>query len=258
MTQPGAGLLQAFGRLRRRIGGGDTREPGAYNHVSLGCHCQMAHLLKARHLRHWSGPFDWIFTMPGMVRDCLADDFAALTDRAQLETIPLAERRGADIWHGRHRLYRERHGLECIFNHHDPAANDADYAFLTEGVRRLRRALDTPDTRNRHWMMTHLHTPPEVVDEVCDLLAARASRNHLTFIQIVPASPAARLVEASAPRTDLRWLTVETVSQPVGLRFTDPADEAFVAATLVAEVAREPAWSPPSTEAPSVAGKPLR
>ncbi len=26
-------------------------------------------------------------------------------------------------------LYRERHGLECVFNHHDPATSEADYAF---------------------------------------------------------------------------------------------------------------------------------
>ncbi|MFC6791058.1 DUF1796 family putative cysteine peptidase [Methylobacterium komagatae] len=87
-----AGLRKALGRLglRRR----DTREPGTANVISLGCNCQMAHVLKTLDLRTWSGPFDWIFTMPGMVRDCLEDDFAALTDRSRAGEHPRARAPG--------------------------------------------------------------------------------------------------------------------------------------------------------------------
>ncbi|HEV7439473.1 MAG TPA: DUF1796 family putative cysteine peptidase, partial [Methylobacterium sp.] len=129
-----AGLLRSL----RRLGGRTKREPGLVNHISLGTHCHMAQVLKDRGLRTWSGPFDWIFSTPGMVRDCLADDFATLTDRSQLETIPIAERPEPEIGRCRHRLYRERYDHPCVFNHHDPASNEADYAFLTEGVRRFR------------------------------------------------------------------------------------------------------------------------
>ncbi|CAM3162856.1 hypothetical protein JHFBIEKO_3987 [Methylobacterium mesophilicum] len=239
MSSPGAtgGLLGALGRL---LGRRDAREPGGHNHVSLGCNCQMAHVLKTLDLRHWSGPLDWIFSMPGMIRDCLDDDFAALTDRDQLESIPEAERRGPDIWRGRHRLYRERHGLECVFNHHDPAANAADYAFLAEGVRRLRVALDTPGTQNRLWMMTHLHTPRETVEAIDDLLARRASRNHLTFLQLRPDHPGVAVVEAADLRPTLRWLTVQTRSTPVGLRLADPAEDAELVEIIRTEAARPP------------------
>lgn len=239
MTAPGAtgGLLGALGRL---IGRRDAREPGPHNHISLGCHCQMAHVLKTLDLRQWSGPLDWIFSMPGMARDCLADDFAALVDRSQLESIPEAERRGPNIWRGRHRLYRERHGLECVFNHHDPATSEADYAFLTEGVRRLRRALDTPGTDNRLWMMTHLHTPRDVVEAIDDLLGQRASRNHLTFVQLETGHPRMAVAEAVDLRPTLRWLTVHTPSEPVGLRLADPADDSALVAIIRAEAARRP------------------
>ncbi|MEH3061347.1 MAG: papain-like cysteine peptidase [Methylobacterium radiotolerans] len=240
MSEPGAtgGLFGALGRL---LGRRDAREPGRHNHVSLGCNCQMAHVLKTLDLRQWSGPLDWIFSMPGMARDCLADDFAALVDRGQLESIPEAERRGPGIWRGRHRLYRERHGLECVFNHHDPATSEADYAFLTEGVRRLRRALDTPGTDNRLWMMTHLHTPRDVVEAIDDLLGQRASRNHLTFVQLETGHPRMAVVEALDLRPTLRWLTVQTPSEPVGLRLADPADDAALVAIIRAEAARRPA-----------------
>lgn len=230
-----AGLRGALGRLGRRFGRRDTREPGGVNTISLGCNCQMAHVLKTLDLRAWSGPFDWIFTMPGMVRDCLEDDFAALTDRSQLESIPAPERRGEDIWKGRHRLYRERHGLECVFNHHDPAADSGDYAFLTEGVRRMRIALDTPGTRNRLWMMTHLHTPRPVVEEIDALLGQRASVNHLTFVQLVPGRERVEVAEALDLSPSLRWLTIHTPTEPVGLRLADPADDAALVAILRGE-----------------------
>lgn len=235
-----AGLRGTLRRLGRRLGRRDRREPAAFNTVSLGCHCQMAHILKILDLRTWSGPFDWIFTMPGMVRDCLADDFAALTDRRELESIPEAERRGPGIWKGRHRLYRERHGLECVFNHHDPAADPDDYTFLIEGVRRMRIALDTAGTRNRLWMMTHLHTPRPVVEEIGALLSRRASRNHLTFVQIVAGGERVAVAEALDLSPGLRWLTVHSPSEPVGLRLADPAHDAALVAIIRGEADRVP------------------
>lgn len=232
------GLFGAIGRL---LGRRDGREPGRFNHISLGCNCQMAHVLKTLDLRQWSGPLDWIFSMPGMARDCLADDFSALLDLDQLESIPEPERRGPDIWRGRHRLYRERHGLECVFNHHDPAANAADYAFLREGVRRIRTALDTPGTDNRVWMMSHLHAPRDMIEAVDDQLQARASRNHLTFLQLETGHPRIAVVEALDLRPTLRWLTVQTPSEPVGLRLADLADDAALVAIIRAEAERRPA-----------------
>ena len=240
-----SGLRRTIDRVGRRLGLPlgrlDNREPGAFNHVSLGCNCQMAHVLKTLRLRTWSGPLDWLFSMPGMVRDCLADDFASLIDRTQLESIPAAERRGPDIWRGRHRLYRERHGLECVFNHHDPAEVPADYAFLTEGVRRLRLALDTPGTQNRLWMMTHLATPRMTAEEIAALLRQRASRNHLTFVQLETGRSRVAIAERVDLAPDLLWLTVHTPSEPVGLRLADPADDAALVSLIRAEAERVPA-----------------
>ena len=235
-----SGLREAFGRIGLRFGRRDDREPGASNVASLGCNCQMAHVLKTLGLRQWSGPFDWIFTMPGMVRDCLADDFVTLIDRTQLETVPEAERQGPDITKGRHRLYREAHGLECVFNHHDPAASPADYIFLTEGVRRLRAALDMTGARNRLWMMSHLHTPRPVIEEIAALLALRPSRNHLTFVQLEPGHGRVEVAEAADLAPNLRWLTIRIPSPPVGLRLPEPFDDAALVALLRAEAAREP------------------
>ena len=221
----GSALLRG---LRRR----DTREPGPFNHISLGSHCHMAQLLKATGLRTWSGPFDWIFSAPGLVRDCLADDFALLLDRSQLETTPLDERPKPEECRGRHRIYGPRHQIPFLFNHHDPAGSDADYAFLQEGVRRLRRALAAPDSTNRFYLLTAIPPDEETVLQICDLLAQRPSRNHLTVLEIAEGSLANAVEPRGPERPDLTWLRVATLSASVGLRFADSSDDAFVGGLL--------------------------
>ncbi|WP_236960841.1 DUF1796 family putative cysteine peptidase [Methylobacterium durans] len=227
-----AGLLRSLRRVR-----GDAREPGLVNHVSLGSHCHTAQVLKTLGLRTWSGPFDWIFTMPGMVRDCLADDFAALLDRSHYETIPVAERLEPGIQRCRHRLYAERYGLPCVFNHHDPAESEADYAFLSAGVRRLRSALANRDASNHFWLMTAYETPADLANEICDLLAHHGAGNRLTFLHLVPGQEGARLVPMPPGRHNLRSIRVEMISASVGLRFGRAEDDALLADLVTAEAA---------------------
>lgn len=228
-------LARLLKHLRRRLPHGlqprDTREPGALNHISLGSHCHMAQILKAEGLRRWSGPFDWIFSAPGMVRDCLADDFSALLDRSQYESTPLDERMAPHETRCRHRLYRERHAIPFVFNHHDPASSEADYRFLQAGVRRLRTALDTPGTRNRLYLMTTVPTDETVFPEIRKLLAARRAQNHLTVLELVAGAETPATVELAREDGFDRW-KVETRSPSTGIRFADPADDAFVTALV--------------------------
>ena len=116
-----------------------------------------------------------------------------------------------------------------------------DLRLASEGVRRIRTALDTPGTDNRLWMMTHLHTPREVVEAIDAALGARASRNHLTFLQLETGHPRMAVVEAIDLRPTLRWLSVQTPSEPVGRRLADPADDAELVEIIRAEAARRPA-----------------
>lgn len=222
----GPGLLDGLRRLGRR----DTREPGPVNHISLGSHCHTAQILKGLGLRTWSAPFDWIFSSPGMVRDCLADDFAALLDRRHYESTPLAERQAPNETRCRHLLYRDRHAIPFVFNHHDPATSDEDYRFLQAGVRRLRAALDRPGARNRCYLMTALPTEAATVHSIRDALVeraqARGADNHLTVLQLHQGDGRAASTLEQDPHLD--WLKVEVRSASVGLRFADPADDTFV------------------------------
>lgn len=109
--------------------------------VSLGTHCYTSAMLQRWNLRPWSGPFDWLFASPAMVAHCIGDDFRTFLDRSQYEPVPLDQRiagHAANRVH--HRFYREKFGIDFVFNHHDVHL-DEDYAYLQRCVGRFREAL---------------------------------------------------------------------------------------------------------------------
>ncbi len=112
----------------------------AYRHaVSLGSNCYASQMLKARQLKRYSAPFDWVFSTPAMVEHCLRDDFATLLDRAHMEALPeRPEAVGLEL--SEHAFYRDRFGVPRMFNHHD-MTTDADYGYLARCAGRLRGVL---------------------------------------------------------------------------------------------------------------------
>lgn len=113
------------------------------NHlVPLGSFCLPGLIFRDNGLRRYSLPFDWIFSVPAMVRDCLADDFAAFLDRAQYVALPSSRgEAGAE-----HQFYREKYGVSPVFAHHDPT-QDADYLHFVRCVGRFRQLLSSDDTK---------------------------------------------------------------------------------------------------------------
>jgi hypothetical protein len=225
-------------RLRRSLGGGDAREPGRVNYISLGSHCHMAQALKQAGLRTWSGPFDWIFSSPSMVRHCLADDFATLLDPAQLETTPLSERRNPEECRGRHTYYSAHHGVPFVFNHHDPASSPEDYRFLGDGVRRLRAALANPEGRNHFYLLDAVGTPEAILADICVILAQYGEGNHLTVLRLEGGASEPAIVDLGAPRPDLRCVRLSARSTSVGLRFSDSSDDKLLLGFLQEEARR--------------------
>lgn len=221
---PGRALFRQLRRLR----GPDKREPGPLNHVSLGSHCHMAQVLKRTGLRGWSSPFDWIFSSPGMVRDCLDDDFSDLLDRTHYESTPASLRPNPGECRCSHRLYAERHAIPFVFNHHDPATSEDDYRFLQDGVRRLRAALSRAEADNRFYLLTELPTPDETVPALARSLVAWGGSNRLAFLQVAPESASRRVETMPVENPNLTWLRLETRTRSIGLRFSDPADDAML------------------------------
>jgi Putative papain-like cysteine peptidase (DUF1796) len=110
--------------------------------VSLGSFCLPSLLFRDNGLRKYSLPFDWIFSSPQMVRDCLADDFAVFLDRRHYQSVShLRTEPGAE-----HELYRERYGVPELFAHRDPT-QEADYLYFVRCVERFRQLLRSEDAK---------------------------------------------------------------------------------------------------------------
>ncbi len=113
------------------------------NHlVSLGSFCLPALLFRNNGLRRYSLPFDWIFSTPQMVRDCLGDDFTVFLDRAHYRSVDAPGRDAA----AEHEVYREKYGLPALFAHRDPT-RDSDYLYFVRCVTRFRRLLQSNDAK---------------------------------------------------------------------------------------------------------------
>ncbi|MFC6746907.1 hypothetical protein ACFQFG_21600 [Methylobacterium persicinum] len=79
------------------------------------------------------------------------------------------------------------------------------------------------------------------MEEIDALLGQRASLNHLTFVQLVTGRERVAIAEAPDLSPSLRWLTVHSPSEPVGLRLADPADDAALVAIIRDEAEHRPA-----------------
>ncbi len=114
---------RAFARARSLADLAGSRTRGAA-FVSVGQNCSTAWYLKAVGLRAAAMPFDWVFSSPQIIDDCLGDDFGAFLDREQI--VPIDNGRAG------HRRYHAR-----MFNHRNPHVGD-HYAAVERSVRRFR------------------------------------------------------------------------------------------------------------------------
>ncbi|CAN7449378.1 papain-like cysteine peptidase [Caballeronia sp. LjRoot31] len=109
--------------------------------VSLGTHCYTGTFLKRFQLKKFSSAFDWIFSNPSMIAHAIDDDFETFLDAAQYSPVPIEQRRdGTDVNRVQHLYYKQAHGVDFMFNHHD-VHEPKDYAYLTRCVERFRDAL---------------------------------------------------------------------------------------------------------------------
>ena len=101
-------------------------------------------MLKRAGLKAFSGPFDWIFSSFDMVRDCIESDFADFLNIDYLKPVPAERRQAPTLNFCDHILYKQRYGLDSIFNHYDPRDPER-YNYLRRCVRRFRALLASGD-----------------------------------------------------------------------------------------------------------------
>ncbi|QJU41325.1 DUF1796 family putative cysteine peptidase [Serratia marcescens] len=104
--------------------------------ISLGNHCLTATILKKYGLKKHSYPFDWIFSSPEMVINCIEDDFSTLLKK-EYHTSITNHRKNKDFEPGAsHSLYEAKYNLNELFTHRDITTND-DYNYFKRAAERF-------------------------------------------------------------------------------------------------------------------------
>ena len=149
--------------------------------ASLGTHCLTSMTLKKYGLKRYSLPFDWCFTSPGLIRDCLKDDFKTFLDKSQYFSI--TDTRTTKEQGSSHRYYEEKYHHGDIFAHRDMLHED-NYRYLMRSVGRFRSLLKSTD--GKLFLMIsrdHFHLE-DYFDELSELLNTLTSNHFLIAIQL--------------------------------------------------------------------------
>ena len=108
-------------------------------YCSLGPNCHAAQLLKRLNLKTTSYPFDWIFSTPSMILDCLADRFKHFLDQNYCVGDPGKE--------GNTHTYYFPDPSLTMFNHRNPLIPE-DHAYYVRCVDRFDELLaQTEETK---------------------------------------------------------------------------------------------------------------
>jgi hypothetical protein len=211
---------------------GSARADAPVRHVvSLGSHCYTSFLLKRSGLKSFSTPFDWIFSSPEMVCHCLRDDFETFLDRRFFEPIAPDQRPSAMYGVCDHSFYRDRFGVQSVFNHHDPST-EKDFSYFSRAVGRLRSVLSS-DQRSLFIMTSAAQDPTSVFERVLETLRARMKNPELLLIAI-EGDHAELMPELSVKREDgpSRMIAMRPISKWGPVEFECIFDDLAIARYL--------------------------
>ena len=207
----------------------DQRDPVRFV-MSLGTHCFTSSMLGRLDLRHFAGPFDWLFSNLGMIAHCIRDDFVTFLDARNYEIIPPAERLDPTVNLCEHLYYLKEFGQRYVFNHTDPTTEQG-YAYLNRCVQRLHAVLAEPARKLFVCVTGRAAYSAQQLANVVDALLARSTCCELLCV----------IVDEPVPNSVFPIITpIEGVSgaevfalQPLsilgGTRFDDPIDELAIA-----------------------------
>jgi len=196
--------------------------------IPIGSFCHTAMALKRAGLRHFSTPFDWLFSSPDMVAQCLNDDFSCFLDKEQYEPIPLEQRQDPNSNFCHHRHFKEVFGIHFVFNHHKPYEIH-DYQYFQRCVDRFRQSISS----SGHKLMVYFSWNPIVEGRLENLIKTLRIKVK-DFVLLIFHFPVVNQGELLSLERRVRTkrlqhdvLSVEmSVSAPTnGVTFAQPADD---------------------------------
>jgi hypothetical protein len=120
---------------------------------SLGSTCHIASFLKENKFKITSYPFDWIFSNPTNVINCIKDNFKIFLDKSYY--INIEEKICG------HSLYHNK-----MFFHHNPLINEEHYNYYTRCINRFNNLLKYPQNKLFIMMITMNKIDNEIKNDI--------------------------------------------------------------------------------------------
>lgn len=123
---------------------------------SLGTICHTASCIKEKNMKKCSYPFDWIFSNPEMIIDCINDDFVKFLDRS-LHMASVRYPSNTKDKSG-HKIYGGH-----IFNHHY-ILEDTQYEYFVRCVNRFRELTKIND--NKLFIISYINQEQDITKKI--------------------------------------------------------------------------------------------
>lgn len=98
--------------------------------VSLGPNCVTAGFIKRLNLKVCSYPFDWIYSSPSIIKDCLENNFKIFLNKSNIINIKGEKNKCG------HKLYDKK-----MFQHHNLVTSKDDYRYFERCINRFNNVL---------------------------------------------------------------------------------------------------------------------
>ncbi len=194
--------------------------------ISIGTSCFTANWLRRQNLRRSAYPFDWTFSHPQMIINCLHTQFTNYLN-------PIYYQETTNNQNCRHTLYDTTVPIFAVFNpptffHHNPLKLQ-DHQYLQRCVNRFVNILKTSD--NKLFLMTFVnqkqHLDSNQIQSLLDLKITLDSQTSNAFVVIInclylPQSSHVDRIQFLADK--LVMIDLVTSEIVGGTNFTDPHD----------------------------------
>ena len=203
--------------------------------ISLGTHCLTATIIKNLGLKKYSTPFDWIFSSPGVVLDCLNDDFALMLDRSQHRSVTHERVRGDNEPGSTHIEFEKRYQTQEMFTHRDITV-DENYGYLVRSVNRFKDVLKSDDGKIFLMISRGKHDLRRYYEHISCRLSELTNNFHFVAVQLEhklnEPLPLSLKLERESDNASLYSFSSRSVEELRG-DYSLKSDEAIISSLLI-------------------------
>jgi hypothetical protein len=191
--------------------------------VSFGTLCVTSFLIKKSGMKKCSYPFDWIFSSPTIINDCIDTDFKLFLDREQYIDHPSGKDKCG------HKTYNT-----CMFNHIDVRITE-NYDYLTRCVERFRNLLK--NNNNKLFILTYVRFKEKLdkkyKDEIFKLNKILDKNTTNYHILVINCLQTGKQNTEITKEDNITYIEMETISSCNGVEFIDKQDNEYYINTIL-------------------------